>query len=111
MAGSVALSVLAMLSKEQGITVLALCLVYDIFIFNKVKKSYIAMETGSLIVILQHDSSGQSKHYHWNTKIRIPTPRKGFFIRGVIVTAAALVVMVIRLAISNGAPSRKLFTE
>ena len=31
------LSVCAMLSKEQGITALALCLIYDIFIFNKVK--------------------------------------------------------------------------
>lgn len=33
---SLGLSVLAMLSKEQGITALSLCLVYDFFNFNQV---------------------------------------------------------------------------
>lgn len=33
---SVCLSVCAMLSKEQGITSLALCLIYDLFIFSQV---------------------------------------------------------------------------
>lgn len=33
-----------------------------------------------------------------------PLVRKGFFIRGVVVSAAALVAMVIRLAVANGAP-------
>ena len=33
---SLGLSILAMLSKEQGITALALCLIYDLFIFNQV---------------------------------------------------------------------------
>lgn len=33
-----------------------------------------------------------------------PLVRKGFFIRGVVVSAAALVAMVIRLAVANGTP-------
>ena len=33
---SLGLGFLAMLSKEQGITSLALCLIYDLFIFNQV---------------------------------------------------------------------------
>ena len=33
---SLGLSLLAMLSKEQGITALPLCLIYDLFIFNQV---------------------------------------------------------------------------
>ncbi len=36
---SVGLGVMSMLSKEQGITSLALCLLYDFFIFNKVRVS------------------------------------------------------------------------
>lgn len=36
---SISLSVFAMLSKEQGITALALCLIYDLFIFNPVRLS------------------------------------------------------------------------
>lgn len=34
---SIALSVCAMLSKEQGITALIVCLICDLFIFNKVQ--------------------------------------------------------------------------
>ena len=36
---------------------------------------------------------------------------RGFLVRGVVMAAAGLVATVVRLLISNGAPSPKLFTQ
>lgn len=57
------------------------------------------------------DYQGTAKDIQGKEVWPVTTYSKGFFVRGIALSAAALVAMVMRLVISNGAPSEKLFSQ
>ncbi len=62
------------------------------------------------LVLAQLNVMKTTKHLHHTSPKSDFTRLRAFFVRGVVISAAVLVTLVMRLLISNGAPSDKVIT-
>lgn len=91
------LCLLSVLCKEQGITVVAVCLTYDLFIFHQVPCTlYMHVHAHRILSCMQHTLQSALK----NLSIGGSWPR-GFVVRMLILAAFTLAVMVLRLQIMH----------